>query len=90
MPTSSQPSLMAIMFVEVYRPSRIVMGPRNSLPKFAGRQSSPSGCGMMTALSSMTYEAGMPAEIAAVYTNGLKLEPAWRRARRARSNFDWA
>ena len=54
MPTSSQPSLIAIMFVEVYRPSRMVMGPRNSSVKFDGRQSSPLTCGYTTALSSRT------------------------------------
>ena len=66
MPTSSQPSLMAIMFVDVTSPSRMVMGPWNSGEKFRGRQSLPLTWGYMTGASTTTCVGGMLLAIADV------------------------
>ena len=42
----------------------------------------------MNGPSSTTYVGGMPLAMAAVYTNGLKPDPAWRSAWVARLNFE--
>ncbi|MNM92584.1 hypothetical protein D3C81_1049220 [compost metagenome] len=67
--------------------SRRRIGPRKPPPSFCGCQVLPRRSRNTTGASS-TIEAGLkPLSNAAAYTNGLKLEPGWRRAWVARLNL---
>ena len=57
-PTSS-PSLMAIMLTDRRRPSRMVIGPRNSSVKL-GASTPPHYLGRTTGASTMMWDAGIP------------------------------